>query len=47
MTEYILTIEDAYRVFADDEEEAITKLLENIGEEPFEVYNVEVLEVIE
>ena len=45
METYILSIEDLFRVEAENEEEARQFLMENIGHEPFLVSNPEVVEV--
>ena len=44
---YILAIKDEYRVRAENEEKAMVKLGRNIGEPPFEIYNIEVVDVEE
>ena len=45
--EYILQIEDTYRIEAEDEDKAEEKLLSRIGTDGYEVYNVAVIDRIE
>ena len=41
---YILSVEDLFRVEAEDEEAAEQKLAERLGEEPYVPYDIRVIE---